>query len=321
MADETKKPKTFEEVVASRGDTIASTVERKPTVTISGCGLQGTGKTIWGLRYMPPPILHLNFDRESAGLYYVKGKDGKLLVPKDRADQIVRVQLAPEDFKEDQMSWTELTARFAREKLEGALRDYIPVMDGGTVMIDGGAVFNNLVQAIELAEIRRTREAKDQKLFPFDYAKVNSYWSGMLGMLDRAHVNFYITHHLAEDWGADGPIGTFHAQNNSQVPRMIQVELWFWCQCGQVMNAEAIATAKKKKEKEPSSVYCRKIDCQLPGHQGSVFQVRIRENKLNKQVRGLTVDELPFETLYQLSVGQPYSQAPAKEKPSVKSKQ
>ncbi len=299
-----KKP-TFAEVVKKRKDAVASSIEHQPTMTISGCGLQGTGKSLWGLRYLPPPILHLNFDRNTDSLYYAKDKEGKLLIPEARRDQIVPIQLGPEDFDvEEAASWTELTARMAKEKLEKALADYLPAMPGGTVILDGGAVYNNLIQLIELSAIRRVREGKDQKLFPFDYANVNSYWNGFLGKLDRANVNFYITHHLAEDWGADGPIGTFHAQNNSQVPRMVQIELWFWCLCGGVVNAEAIKAEKDKKK--PAPVYCRKAKCTSAGHQGTIFHTKVRENKLAKQMVGFGMDDLSFPTLYQMTFGTPY---------------
>lgn len=303
----TEKPKTFAALAKKRGDATADTIKNEPTTAISGAGLQGSGKTLWGLRYMPTPILHLNFDRPSEGLYYQKGDDGALLIPKERQQQIVTVPLGPEIFKDDATSWSRMTAQMARSKLEDAIHSYLPVMEGGTVILDGGAVFNNLVQLIELEEIKTKREAKDQKLFPFDYASVNSYVSGLLGMLNRSQAHFYMTHHLAEDWGADGPIGTYHAQNNSQVPRMIEIELWFWSLCGGVTNQDLIREAKKQK-KTVAPAYCRALNCQKPGHQGAVFPVRIKQNKLNKKIEGMTADNLTFEQLYLLTFGEAYKE-------------
>lgn len=301
-----EKPKTFAALAKKRGDATADTIKNEPTVAISGAGLQGSGKTLWALRYMPTPILHLNFDRPSEGLYYQKDGEG-LLIPKERQQQIVTIPLGPEIFRPEATSWDRMTAMMARAKLEESIREYLPVMAGGTVVLDGGAVFNNLAQLIELEEIKQKREAKDQKLFPFDYAKVNAYVSGMMGMLNRSRAHFYMTHHLAEDWGADGPIGTYHAQNNSQVPRMIEIELWFWALCGGVTNQKEIQEGKKQK-KTVAPVYCRKLNCEVLGHQGAVFPVRIKQNKLNKKIEGFTADNITFEQLYLLTFGEPYKE-------------
>jgi hypothetical protein len=175
-----------------------------------------------------------------------------------------------------------------------ALNDYVPAMDGGTIFLDGGSVFNNLVQFTKLAEIKRTRDAQNKKLFPFDYAAVNTEVNGLLGKLDRAPVNFYMTQHLTEVWGSDGPIpGAYKPQQNSQVPKAIQVELWFWCVCAHELKSGEV--------KRP----CGQVECQVPGHEGRSFQLRIVQNKLNKAVEGrsLVGPLANFDGVYRTTYG------------------
>ena len=294
---------TFREIAKTRGDTTADEVDDKLTLTISGCGLQGTGKTLWGLKTMPTPILHLNFDRVSDGLLYQKDAEGNLLIPKERQQDIVTIHIGPEQFnKEGETSWNELSAGMAREKMEQAIRDYTPALKGGTFFLDGGAMLNQLVQLVELAKIRRTREGKDQKLFPFDYALVNSYINGLMGSLNRADFNFYITHHLTENWDSTGPMGTYRPQHNSQVPKIIEIELWFWCLCSQ----EVVDTNKKKG-------VCRKFDCTQAGHSGRLFNTKVIENKMKKSMIGYTQDNLTFDMLYLMTFGQPYKKVEVEE--------
>lgn len=296
---------SFKEIATKRGEITSDKVENKPTLTISGCGLQGTGKTLWCLSTMPTPILHINFDRVSDGLLYQKTPKGDLVIPKERQQDIVSIHLGPEQFnREGETSWNELSARMAREKMEQAIRDYAPSLTGGTFFLDGGAMFNQLVQLVELAQIRRTREGKDQKLFPFDYASVNSYINGLMGSLNRSDFHFYITHHLTENWGSDGPLGTYRPQHNSQVPKIIEVELHFWCLCSQKMD-----------DANGKATVCRKFDCTIAGHQGRLFSTKVTENKMRKSMVGYAQDNLTFDMLYLMTFGEPYKKpAPKEEK-------
>ncbi len=219
---EKPKPKTFNELAAQRGDATADAEEHKPTLTIAGQGLQGTGKTLFGLNTMPLPMLHLNLDRTANGLFYMK--DGG--VAKERQQDIVSIQFGPENH--GSANWTESTAAKAREELEAAIQQYVPLMQGGTVFIDGGTNLANLVTSIELAKVEKALAAKAASkgkeargLLPFDYANINTWWAGLLGALNRANVHFYITNHLTEEWGADGPIpGRFYAQQNKLNKKM-----------------------------------------------------------------------------------------------------
>lgn len=318
MAPPPPTPPSFRDLVSQRGDTLASEIAQALTMTMSGAGLQGTGKTLWGLRSLPTPILHLNFDREASGLFYARDKAGDLFISKERAQDIAVVTLAPEHFDESAKSWSENTARAAREKMEESIFKYLPALTRGSILLDGGTMFNNMVQLIELSQIKRERAAQDKKLFPFDYAIVNSYVNGLLGRFDRAPVNVYMTHHLTEKWGPDGPLGTYYAQQNSQVPKMFQVELWFWSLCGAVMNQDAVNKARVEKKPVPPNVLCKKFMCTIPGHQGTTFQMKVLENKLNKSLVGLTRESLTFDELFFLTFGRQYNEKPVEGKKEEK---
>ncbi len=295
--------KTFAEIAEKRGDIALSKSTRKQTLTISGAGLQGSGKTAWALNSMPTPMLHVNFDRPSEHLRYS--------MPKGRAQDIVPIEIGPEMFG-DSLEWTELTANQAIEKMLRAFQDYLPALSGGTVVLDGGGMLNQLVQLKELAAIKRTREAKDQKLFPFDYAPINAWFTGVLSRLNRAETHFYLTHQLSEKWGSDGPLGTYYAQSNSSVPKVIEVEMWFWCLCAQITNLDKLLKTKKG-ETVPAKVLCKKHECTAAGHTGRMFTTRIMQNKLNKKAEGLTKDDTEdspydFGWLYRTTFGREYGE-------------
>lgn len=177
-------------------------------------GLEGAGKTSFALT-APSPIYAFDFDQNLDPLVgpWQAANPGKELYAK-------QYRLKPF------ASITEQKAMYSQflHDIDEVTGDLV---DGGTVLIDTGTHVWQLIQAIDIEEIRATRVGKpnEDKVYPFDYARANKHMEDVVARLkDNPRLNVVLTHRMKEQYDAKGSgTGMYIPQGYKGIPYLATV--------------------------------------------------------------------------------------------------
>lgn len=209
------------EVRQKHGALIGEGVGSEPgllTFSISLEGLEGTGKTRFGLLTCPTPIVHINFgDREATIFLYE-------MSPERRAKTVL-YSFAPkqpsgwqlEEAKESLFALSDI----AKSELgEGRMK-------GGTFILDSGSSWWDAVQQVYVAPLEEAREKEGKKqIGGLVYQQGNLIVSGVISWVKNQGCFFIITHQKRQKWDREGPVpGAFDPRINSKVPFLVEVRL------------------------------------------------------------------------------------------------
>ena len=188
------------------------------TFAMSVEGLDGTGKTRFGLLTCPTPIVHVNFgDRDTKALLYDMSEARRKLVT------LYNLQAqSPE-------GWTREEVREALKALAEIARTHLSDggLAGGTFIIDSGSTWWDGVQEVYVAPEMEKREVDGKKKRGgIEYAQANLIVSGVLSWIKAQGAFLIITHTKAQVWDAQGPVeGKYKPKQNNRVPYIVEVRL------------------------------------------------------------------------------------------------
>ena len=154
-----------------------ATERKSDSLVVSVWGVPKAGKTTFylgnedkGLSPWPTPIYVFNFDQSVDELLERTSPDVR--------EELYIIDLVSSDpFLTDQeaINLNNLFEKAVRE----ALVDIMAGSDGtgpgtGTIVLDTASQYWQLVQTVDLAQVKRVRSDQDKKLMPFDYARANT---------------------------------------------------------------------------------------------------------------------------------------------------
>lgn len=188
------------------------------TFSISVEGLEGTGKTRFGLLTCPRPLVHLNFgDRDATPLLYDASEER-------RKDITLYAQHA-----QSPDGWTRAEAKESLDALAEIARGHLSdgALAGGTFIIDSGSTWWEALQEVYVAPEQEKRDASGGKRRGgLEYTKANMILSGVLNWIKNQGAFLIITHTKAQEWDAQGPVpGKYRARLNNRVPYIVEVRL------------------------------------------------------------------------------------------------
>ena len=113
-----------------------------PTFAISVEGLEGTGKTHFGLMTCPVPIIHINFGDRNAEIFQYD-------MTKERRDKVDFYSFHAKTEK----GWTRKEGKESLENLAKLAKAYLEdsKMRGGTFIIDSGSSWWDVMQEVYVA--------------------------------------------------------------------------------------------------------------------------------------------------------------------------
>ena len=245
--------------------------------TMSVEGLEGTGKTYFGLMTAPTPIVYVNFGDRDATLFLYD-------MPPERAKDVDLVSFTPSS----EQGWTRAEgsqslaalSQIAKERLSGG------ALAGGTFILDSGTSWWEVVQEVYVAPEQEKREAEGgKKRGGLEYMQGNLIVDGVLRWIKAQGAFVIVTHRKTQEWGAGGPIpGKYRAQINRKIPYLVEVRLDLYKTCA-VCGAE---------------------ECEAKGHQGRRHWGRLLKFGRNTALEGLAIENPTFATIYKLYTGREY---------------
>ncbi|KKN55482.1 hypothetical protein LCGC14_0581570 [marine sediment metagenome] len=187
-------------------------------------GLEGTGKTYFGLLTCPTPIVHVNFgDRDATPLLYDMSAE--------RRERTVLYAF----HAKGSGGWTRPEGKDALHALAEVAQEHLSdgKLAGGTFIIDSGSTFWDVVQEVYVAPEQEKREREGgKKRGGLEYGQANLIVSGVLNWIKNQGAFLIITHTKAQEWDAQGPIpGKYRAKQNNKVPYIVEVRLDLTKEC------------------------------------------------------------------------------------------
>ena len=272
------------DVRAKYGAINGATVGNAPPIipfSMSVEGLEGTGKTQFGICTGPLPVVHVNFaDREATRFLYE--------VSDTRRKAITLYSFVPTSTQgwtrsEASKSLVALSEIAQSEMKDGKLR-------GGTFILDSGSSWWDAIQEVYVApkEEERDREGK-KRAGGLIYSEGNLIVSGVVSWLRSQGAFFVMTHQKRQRWDKDGPVpGAYDARINSKVPFLVEVRLDLRKVC-------AVET-------------CGGLDCRAQGHIGRKHIGRLIKFAANTAMEGIEYynEQINFANIYTLYAGGPF---------------
>lgn len=271
-------PATPDEVSAKYGAVSGATfdaqAERTIPFSISVEGLEGTGKTHFGLITCPTPIVHINFgDRDATTFLYDMDEERRR-----------QVTLYPFHAQRPE-GWTREEGKQSLVQLSEIAQAHLADgrMNGGTFILDSGSSWWEVVQECYVAPEQEKRESEGgKKRGGLEYMQGNLIVNGVISWIKNQGAFFVITHRKRQDWDAQGPVpGKFSAQLNRKVPYLVEVRLDLFKTCA-VCNSET---------------------CEAKGHQGRKHWGRIIKFGRNTALEGFQMEHPNFPMIYTLYTG------------------
>lgn len=262
----------------------ASEFDRNTPITFSMSleGLEGTGKTHFAVMTMPLPLVFVNFgDRPvTPFLYMLSPERAKYVIPYD-------IQPSTEE------GWTFQEATKSLQALGEIIKAEAPRMRGGSFVLDGGSSWWSAMQRVFVEPKEQARLAAGQKsMGGLIYAEANDRVRGILGYLKSYGCFLAITHQMAQDWDASGPIpGSYSARRNSQIAGAVEVIIEFEKRCS----------------------VCNAPSCKTRDHTGRKHFARLVKFAGNTAMEGLVIENPDFAKVYALYTGKQFEQPPLPE--------
>lgn len=240
-------------------------------------GLEGTGKTHFGLMTCPTPVVHVNFgDRDATNFLYSMSEERRKL--------ITLYSLQPETHN----GWTREECQASLHQLSKVAQDDLSdgKLKGGTFVLDSGSSWWRNVREVYVApKLEKQAAASQKKTGGLEYDQGNLIVSGVFTWIARQGCFLVVTHQKAQDWDNQGPIpGKYRPQINSKVPSLVDVRLDFRIECSTCGGAE----------------------CQAKGHVGRNHIGRIIKLGGSTAFVGLDLPGASFKDIYKLQVGRDF---------------
>ena len=253
--------------------------------SISVEGLEGTGKTQFGLLTCPTPVVHINFgDRDATSFLYDMSAE--------RRSKTTLYSFAPSDTK----GWTRDEAKQSLFALSDIAKNEMSdgKLAGGTFILDSGSSWWDAVQEVYVAPLEEQRETEGKrKSGGLIYGQGNLVVSGVVSWIKNQGAFFVLTHQKRQRWDKDGPVpGAFDPRINSKIPYLVEVRLDLRKECAAVVNGRI----------------CGGADCQGKGHIGRKHIARIIKFGRNTAMEGIELEDsnITFANIYMLYAGRPF---------------
>jgi len=252
------------------------------TFAMSVEGLEGTGKTRFGLLTCPTPIVHLNFgDRDPTPLLYD--------IPPERN---AKIRLGGFQAKSTD-GWTRDECREALRELAETAKEELSdgKMAGGTFILDSGSTWWDAMQEVYVAPEQEKRDASGGKRRGgLEYTKANLIVRGVLTWIRSQGAFLVITHTKTQEWDKEGPIpGKYKAKLNNAVPYIVDVRLDLTKTCAE----------------------CGAPDCK--SHMGRKHWGQLVKFGRDTSLEGMKFESPTFSFLYRLYTKQEYPRPEALE--------
>ena len=196
------------------------------TFSMSVEGLEGTGKTRFGLLTCPTPLVHLNFgDRDATPLLY------------DASEERRKGITLYAQHAQSPDGWIRAEAKESLEALAEIARAHLSdgALAGGTFIIDSGSTWWEALQEVYVAPEQEKRDATGGKRRGgLEYTRANMILAGVLNWIKNQGAFLVITHTKAQEWDAQGPVpGKYRARLNNRVPYIVEVRLDLTKECAE----------------------------------------------------------------------------------------
>lgn len=98
--------------------------------------------------------------------------------------------------------------------------------DGGTIVIDTGTTWNQLMQKVEMEEIGKRRKAQGRDFLPFDYRYANEAMKSSIDTVRNSNLNCIITHHGQWEYNGKGEqLNRMKYSGNNYLPQWVDVQV------------------------------------------------------------------------------------------------
>jgi hypothetical protein len=187
-----------------------------------------------------------------------------------------------------------------KEGIESAIRRNKGWLNGGTVIIDGGSTFRDIIKLAD-SKIGSKIEA-GQRFNPKDKAQVNAYLNTFVNGVVDSGINIFFTAHAAHQWEmrAAGEDGRQQLTRTNRVyPKLdeilmeqtaLSLLLMKKCACGQAITGQ--------------DGMCRAANVKnRADHVGRMFVARMVTNKYRPEVEGDEFEGFSFSRLQALCFG------------------
>ena len=259
-----------------------------------GWGMEGTGKSLFFLKYFPLPIMVQNLDRPLTPAHLGALK-------RERYDRIAVTNLRPGQEDLSQAEATHITNMLERNIIKN-----LKALKGGTVMIDGGTLWRD---SLALADpTMGPKLASGQRINPKDKAQVNAYMAAFMSYIQDQGINLALTCHAANSWemvktlNEDGTSKNQLMRTKQVYPKFHEVAferanlsllMFKRCECGRnITHQDGTCVAQNDPTEDRPKV--------TEGHQGRKHMTRIVTNKFWTQCEGTEWEDLNGDTLKML---------------------
>lgn len=250
-------------------------------------GLDGTGKTLFLLNGAPLPIIVLNLDRPITSA----------LIRAIDPDRLPHILI--KNMRENLDDLDQLRSLQIKAGIESAIQRNRQFVRGGTVIIDGGSTFRDIIKLAD-SKIGSKIEA-GQRFNPKDKAQVNAYLNTFVNGVVDGGANLFFTAHAAHQWEmrATDEGKNQLARTNRVYPKLdevlseqtaLSILLMKKCACGQaITDQDGMCRAANVKNRAD--------------HVGRLFVARVVTNKYRPAVEGDEYEDFTFGALQTLCFG------------------
>ena len=199
-------------------------LENRRRIIMSVWASTGVGKSYFGLT-APKPIYFLSLEPEGPYWSLQTALDNKTISKEDvKIDEVIRSALATDDIPLVRTLVEETKIyRYMKQVIEDVIAEGD---DNGTLVIDTGTTWNQMMQEVEMEEINRKRKSQGRDLFPFDYRYANKAMKSSIDAIRNSNLNCIITHHGSSVYNAKGEKTTrTEISGNNQLPQWVDVQI------------------------------------------------------------------------------------------------
>ena len=240
-------------------------------------GLEGTGKTFFGLMTCPTPIVHVNFsDRSALSFLYDMSKDRRTKAKLYSFSANTTEGWTRDEGKDSLIQ----LSRIAQEEMAGGK------LAGGTFILDSGSTWWDVVQEVYVAPEFEKRELEGKKQRGgIEYGKGNLIINGVVSWLKNQGAFVVLTHRKTAVWDKDGPVkGQFTPQMNRKVRFLVEVRLDLHKKCA----------------------VCKGEECTAPNHVGRLHTGRLIKFGKLTALEGMEIDNPTFSDIYKMYYGREF---------------
>jgi len=199
-------------------------LENRRRIIMSVWASTGVGKSYFGLT-APKPIYFLSLEPEGPYWSLQTALDNKTISNEDvKIDEVIRSALATDDVPLVRTLVEETKIyRYMKQVIEDVIAEGD---DNGTLVIDTGTTWNQMMQEVEMEEINRKRKSQGRDLFPFDYRHANKAMKSSIDAIRNSNLNCIITHHGSSVYNAKGEkTARTEISGNNQLPQWVDVQI------------------------------------------------------------------------------------------------